>query len=209
MKNSLKNIFGNIDIYLFDQLLKGTFDHCEKILDAGCGYGKNLPYFLQNGFQTYGIDSDMQAIESVIEMAQYLNSNLNRENFKVAQVEQLPFKDAMFDVVISSAVLHFAKNKHHFEEMLLSMWRVLKPDGFLFVRLASNIGIENKIIEIDSGRYLLPDGSERYLVSEQEIINYTNKLHGVLWEPIKTTNVKNLRCMTTWCLQKSKNTFNY
>jgi hypothetical protein len=105
-------------------------------------------------------------------------------------------------LVISSAVLHFAADEKHFEAMLTSMWRVLKPGGYLFARLASDIGIEKHVRPLGNGRYFLPDGSERFLVNEQMLLNYTAKLNGNLFEPIKTTNVQNLRCMTTWCLQK-------
>jgi len=86
--------------------------------------------------------------------------------------------------------------------MLHSMWRVLKPGGYFFARLASDIGIESLVQNLGNGRYLLPDGSERFLVNEEMLLGYTQMLNGHLHEPIKTTNVQNLRCMTTWCLQK-------
>ncbi|WP_255459103.1 methyltransferase domain-containing protein [Mucilaginibacter lacusdianchii] len=114
----------------------------------------------------------------------------------------MPFNDSSFDLIISSAVLHFAQSKQHFEAMLYATWRALKPGGYLFARLASDIGIENLLQPLGNGRYLLPDGSERYLVNEAQLLYYTKQLNGYLHEPIKTTNVQNLRCMTTWCLQK-------
>lgn len=202
MQQNLQQLYGNIDIYLFDQLLKGRFDNCRKVLDAGCGGGRNLIYFLHNAFDVYGIDPNPQAVMEVCSLAKTLAPGLPLTNFKVATAENLPFEDETFDLVISSAVLHFARNKNHFENMLISMWRVLKPGGYLFARLASDIGIENKVQHIENGRYLLPDGSERFLVNQQVLLDYTNKLTGHLFEPIKTTNVQNLRCMTTWCLQK-------
>lgn len=201
-QNNLQQQFGNIDIYLFDQLLKGRFDNCGKILDAGCGGGRNLVYFLQNGFDVYGIDSNVSAIEAIRELAGQLSPKLSSNNFKIAVAEDLPFEDNAFDLIISSAVLHFAADENHFEAMVTSMWRVLKPGGYLFARLASDIGIENLVQSFGNRRYLLPDGSERFLVNEKMLIDYTWKLKGKLFEPIKTTNVQNLRCMTTWCLQK-------
>ncbi|MCR8558366.1 class I SAM-dependent methyltransferase [Mucilaginibacter sp. BJC16-A38] len=202
MQQNLQQLYGNIDIYLFDQLLKGRFDNCHKILDAGCGGGRNLIYFLRNGFDVYGIDPNPQAVEAVKALATALAPNLSLTNFKTAAAEDLPFNDEAFDLVISSAVLHFANNEDHFEAMLTSMWKVLKPGGYLFARLASDIGIEDKVKHIENRRYLLPDGSVRFLVNEQMLLNYTQNLKGQLFEPIKTTNVQNLRCMTTWCLQK-------
>jgi len=203
MQDNLKQLYGNIDIYLFDQLLKGTYDNCRKVLDAGCGSGRNLIYFLGNGYEVYGIDPNPAAIETVKILSQNLSPANALDNFQVAAAEDLPFDSDYFDLVISSAVLHFANNKEHFERMLRSMWRVLKPGGYLFSRLASDIGIESLVRSLGNGRYLLPDGSERFLVNEKLLLDYTESLDGHLHEPIKTTNVQNLRCMTTWCLQKS------
>jgi tellurite methyltransferase len=202
MKNNLQEAFGNIDIYLFDQLLKGRFDSCKTILDAGCGHGRNLVYFLQHNFEVFGIDQDAGAIEEVRRLSTRLAPAIPKTNFMVSKVEDISFADSSFDVIISSAVLHFAKDRDHFDSMLKSMWRVLRPGGFLFARLASDIGIEHLVRSLGQGRYLLPDGSERFLVNEQILLNCTRELNGDLYEHIKTTNVQNYRCMTTWCLQK-------
>lgn len=202
MQQNLQQLYGNIDIYLFDQLLKGRFDNCHKVLDAGCGGGRNLVYFLRNGFDVYGIDPNPNAVEAVKQLAKDLAPVLPSTNFTVAATEDLSFDEADFDLVISSAVLHFAADKNHFDSMLKSMWRVLKPGGYLFARLASDIGIETLVQSRGNGRYLLPDGSERFLVNQQMLLDYTENLSARLFEPIKTTNVQNLRSMTTWCLQK-------
>ena len=200
--NNLQQLYGNIDIYLFDQLLKGQYDNCHKVLDVGCGGGRNLFYFLQNGFNVYGVDPNPDAIEAVKQLSASLAPNNPIQNFAVAPAEDMPFEDAGFDLIICSAVLHFAQSHEHFDHMLHSIWRVLKPGGYFFVRLASDIGIEHLLHSTGNGRYLLPDGSERFLVNEQTLLHYTQKLNGQLHEPIKTTNVQNLRCMTTWCMQK-------
>jgi tellurite methyltransferase len=202
MQNNLQQLYGNIDIYLFDQLLKGRFDGCRKMLDVGCGGGRNLIYFLQNGYDVYAADPNPDAVIHVKDIAKQLAPSLPQENFLVALAEDLPFEDNAFDLVISSAVLHFANDSNHFDAMLRSMWRVLKPGGYLFARLASDIGIESLVTHLGNSRYALPDGSERFLVNEQILLEYTHELGGKLFEPIKTTNVQNLRCMTTWCVQK-------
>ncbi|ACU61724.1 class I SAM-dependent methyltransferase [Chitinophaga pinensis] len=202
MQAELQQLYGNIDIYLFDQLLKGTYDKCKSVLDAGCGGGRNLIYFLKNGYDVYGIDPNPNAVEAVRQLSATLSHTNATENFVVASAENLPFEDNTFDLIISSAVLHFAQDPAHFQDMIYSMWRVLKPGGYLFARLASDIGIETQVQDLGNGRYLLPDGSERFLVSQQLLLQYTERLNARLHEPIKTTNVQNLRCMTTWCLQK-------
>ncbi|WCT14505.1 class I SAM-dependent methyltransferase [Mucilaginibacter jinjuensis] len=201
MQNTLLQTYGNIDIYLFDQLLKGRYDNAEKVLDVGCGSGRNLFYFLRNGYEVFGIDPNPAAIETVKQLSAALAPDNLLSNFIVSTAEDLPYNDAEFDLIICNAVLHFAKDEQHFESMLRSIFRVLKPGGYFFARLASDIGIETLVKPLGNHRYLLRDGSERYLVDEQRLLKYTDEL-GVLYEPLKTTNVQNMRAMTTWCVQK-------
>jgi len=199
---NVRELFGDIDIYLFDQILKDRFDGDMRILDAGCGGGRNLVYFLRNDCQVFAVDQNPQAIEQVRLLAKTLRPNLSPDNFQISSVEKMPFQDEQFDRVISSAVLHFAENEQHFGQMFHEMWRVLKPEGIFFARLASSIGIEKLIESTGGGRYLLPDGSERFLVDEKFLTSTTKQFGGIWLEPLKTTNVQNLRCMTTWVLLK-------
>ncbi|MGQ0761343.1 MAG: class I SAM-dependent methyltransferase [Acidobacteriota bacterium] len=194
--------FGNIDIYLFDQLLKGRITPPMSLLDAGCGDGRNLIYFLRHGFDVWAVDSNPQPIQQVQMLASKIAPNLPSENFLSADVGEMPFPDGRFDLVISSAVLHFANDQQHFDGMLDEMWRVLKPGGMLFARLASSIGIEELIKPTVTGRYLLPDGTERFLVDEEMLAAASERLKATRVEPLKTTNVENLRCMTTWVVKK-------
>lgn len=200
---NVRELFGDIDIYLFDQILKGRFNINTSILDAGCGGGRNLIYFLRTGYEVFGVDQNPEAVEQTRALANALSPNLPNSNFQVAAVEKIPFPDTLFDAVISSAVLHFAENERHFYRMLEEMWRVLKSGGLFFARLASTIGIEDKIQLIEGRRYLLPDGSERFLVDEKLLKEAANQVGSIQIEPLKTTNVENLRCMTTWVLLKN------
>ena len=197
MKTEIDKLFGNIDIYLFDQIAKGRFDHCHSILDAGCGNGRNLHYFSKKWSDLYGVDQSEQAIEKCKR-----SLSINPDHLSVAKIENLPYQAEQFDAVICCAVLHFADNNQHFKSMINELWRVLKPQGMLFVRLASSIGIEDRIKPLGNNKYVLPDKSTRYLVSEQQLLNMTKELNAELLDSIKTTNVQNLRCMTTWVIKK-------
>jgi SAM-dependent methyltransferase len=197
-----RELFGDIDIYLFDQLLKGRITQDKRILDAGCGNGRNLIYFLRSGYEVYAVDRSEPAVLEVRKLAAKLAPGWSDEQARIESVEKMSFANDSFDVVISNAVLHFAENEASFQQMVHELWRVLRPGGLLFVRLASSIGIEDKVIPLDNGRFKLPDGSERFLVDEERLMKTTEKLQGLLLEPLKTVNVANQRCMTTWCLKK-------
>src|SRR6478672_4511806 len=112
---TLQEQFGQIDIYLFDQLLKGRITPGMRILDAGCGSGRNLVYFLREGFEVFAADSDPQAVENVRSLARMFAPALPASNFRVEPVEMLSFDDACADVVVSNTVLHFAASDPHFE----------------------------------------------------------------------------------------------
>jgi tellurite methyltransferase len=199
---NLQEQFGDIDIYLFDQLLKGRITPEMRILDAGCGTGRNLIYFLRNGYEVYAVDRSEEAISNVQALARKLATKWSNEQARVEAVDKMSFETDSFDFVISNAVLHFADNIEHFHQMVNELWRVLKPNGILFIRLASSIGIEDKIKPVENKRYILPDGSTRFLVDEKMLVNKTAELKGSLVEPIKTVNVAGQRCMSTWCLYK-------
>lgn len=202
MTNDLQVEFGQIDIYLFDQLLRGRIQSGMRILDAGCGGGRNLVYLLRHGYDVFATDADAGAIQSVRAMAAALAPGLPETNFRVEPVEQMTFPDAFADAVLSSAVLHFARDNAQFTAIVQSMWRVLKPGGMLFCRLASTIGMEGRVRRLRDRRFLLPDGSERYLVDEAILLDLTRQLGGALLDPLKTTIVQDQRCMTTWVVRK-------
>jgi len=196
--------FGQIDIYLFDQLLRGRLRPGMRVFDAGCGHGRNLVYLLQNGFEVFASDEDSTSVARVQRLAATLAPALPPENFRVEPVEHSTFTEAFADVVLSSAVLHFARDDEQFLAMLHEMWRLLKPGGMLWCRLASSIGIEGRVRAIRGRWCSLPDGSERYLVDEPMLVELTRSLGGRLLDPIKTTVVQDQRAMTTWALEKLK-----
>ena len=200
--DDIQRQFGPIDIYLFDQLLRGRVAPGMRVLDAGCGSGRNLVYLLREGYELRGADSDPRAVTEVRRLAAALAPQLPEENFRVESVEEMSFADGCADVVLSSAVLHFARDDARFQAMVRGTWRVLKAGGLLFCRLASTIGMEGRFQCLGGRRFRLLDGSERYLVDEAMLMALTEDLGGELLDPLKTTVVQNQRSMTTWVVRK-------
>src|SRR5579864_8875824 len=104
----LQEQFGDIDIYLFDQILRGRIAPGMRVFDAGCGSGRNLVYFLREGYEVFGVDSNPQAIAATRHLAASLAPDLPQDNFRMEAVESTSLPADFADVVLSSAVLHFA-----------------------------------------------------------------------------------------------------
>jgi len=199
---ALLEILGGADIYLLDQLMKGRLGPERRILDAGCGGGRNIEPFLRLGFDVWAVDMSPRATSQTWRLARDVGSSRPRGWISRQAVEAMGFGDGLFEVVISNAVLHFARERRHWESMLLEMWRVLAPGGLFFARLATSIGIESEIEPLGDGRYRLPGGQEFFLVDRDLLVAWTERLGAKAIEPIKTTVVDSLRAMTTWCLIK-------
>lgn len=200
----LRDHLGDIDIYLLDQLLKERLVPGMCVLDAGCGSGRNLVWFLRSGYEVFGVDENPAAVEEVRRLAGSLAPGLPPESFQVADLAALPFPEARFDAVLCSAVLHFARDEAHFDRMLAELWRVLRPGGLFFARLATTIGMEERVQPLDGRWFLLPDGTRRFLASEEMLRNAAGRLGASWLDPLKTTLVEDLRAMTTWVLRKPR-----
>jgi tellurite methyltransferase len=197
MNNNVELLLGQTDIYLVDQFMKGRYKPGECILDAGCGGGRNMHWFLQNHFNITGIDENENTIEQLKE--KYRDAGVY---FKVAPLYDSGFADNSFHHIICSAVLHFAKSTAEFISMFAELVRILKPGGSLFIRMASDIGIEDKVELIADGVYQVPDGSTRFLLNRQLLADCMQQNNLSFAEPVKTTNVDDVRCMSTLVLLK-------
>ncbi|MHB8798397.1 MAG: class I SAM-dependent methyltransferase [Thermoanaerobaculia bacterium] len=202
MTTDLGALFGSIDVYLFDQLLRGRISPGMRVLDAGCGRGRNLVFFFREGYEVRALDPDPAAVEATRSLARRLAPAIAETNVRREPVEDSTFPEACADVVISSAVLHFAPDEVRFLAMLRGTWRLLAPGGLLFCRLASSIGIEGLVRPLGGRRFALPDGTDRFLVDEAFLLEWSTELGGRLLDPLKTTVVQGQRAMTTWVVRK-------
>lgn len=202
MALTVQEQFGQIDIYVFDQILRGNIAAGMRVLDAGCGYGRNLVHLLREGCEVFAVDADAEGVEHVRQLSASLGTGLPAENFVVGPIEQMRFPDGFADVVICNSVLHFARDDEHFRALLTELWRVLRPGGMLFCRLGSRIGMDFK--RVRGNIFVVGDGSKWFLVDEKMLLSLTEELNAVLVDPLKTTIVQDYRCMTTWVLRKRR-----
>lgn len=195
MSKPLEVLHG-IDIYLLDQIMKDRLRYGMRILDAGCGYGRNVHWLLGLNYDVHAIDVNPEGVNS-------LRSNYSgkKKDFQVVKIENYKPEES-FDFIICNAVLHFADGHAHFEAMFRQLVRSLEADGTLFIRMTSNIGLEDKLGDGEDGVYALPDGSVRYLLTRAMVDELIHRYTLKLLEPVKTVFVDGLRSMTTLVFSK-------
>lgn len=191
------NTIRTVDIYLLDQVFKSRIHRGQRILDAGCGGGRNLKFLLEQNFDVIGIDPIDGCIDS---LKQTFPDQVER--FILSDIEQFNDQEG-FDVIICNAVLHFAKNHAHFDVLMKKLVSLLRNHGVMFIRMTSDIGITDKLGEGEDGVYRIPDGSRRYLLTREKVDALMNVYNLKLLEPVKTVNVDEMRYMTTLVLIKN------
>lgn len=133
----------------------------EKVLDAGCGNGRHVVFFAEQGYDVSGVDISGQAIN----VAQvWLAQKKLKADLKVNDIEKLPYQNKYFDMVLSCEMLDhvpFSKAK----EIVQEIKRVLKPKGYFFLSLrsteSSECGQGEKIAE---NTFILQEGYEKGLM---------------------------------------------
>ena len=97
-----------------------------KLLEAGCGNGKNLEYFQKHNINSYGIDFSKKLLDIC------KSKNLN---VKYGDIRNIPYPDNYFDCVISPAVVHHLKSEKDRIKSINEMIRVCKPNCKIIISI--------------------------------------------------------------------------
>lgn len=186
----------NTDIYLIDQIFKGRYQNDDSVLFAGCGTGRNMAWFYNQNFNISAVDKNDETLAVVKETYPNISSIVK------GNLNGLHYKNENFNHIICSAVLHFAESEKEFDVWFKELIRVLKPEGSLFIRMTTNIGVQQTIKEIGKGIYYLKDETNRFLITRKKLEKLLLQFNLELIEPFKTTVVEDLRSMATIVLKK-------
>lgn len=131
--------FANTDLDVIDQLLKRRIPAESKILDAGCGEGRNLTYFIKNEYPVWAIDSDPLAVKYCQYYGKSIRPEFNSENILTDSIEEMLFPSSFFDVVFCINVIHAIPDNNLALLMLKKLSQVLKPGGYLLLKYKLDI----------------------------------------------------------------------
>ena len=198
----LNSELGNIDLFLLDQLLKGRVSENDRILDAGCGEGRNLLYFLRNNYKVHAVDPNPSAIKMVQMHARTLGSTIPATNFLCTTIEESPYEAGYFDVVFCFSLLHHSTSAADFHNKVRSLLGMLKDKGTLLLKMEALKGVEDGVVQLESGLFNLPDGSSRYLMTNSDIKWITAECGMKQLEPVKIEMIENQRSYGYLVLQK-------
>lgn len=130
----------------------------DKILDLGCGPGRDAKVFVEAGMQVVGVDLSEKMIEAA-------KKRVPKADFRVMNILNLDFTDDYFEGIWASAIfIHIPKSD--IGKALKESYRVLKQDGIIYISLKKG---EGEGLEPDE-RY---GGVEKYwsFFTEEEIFN--------------------------------------
>ncbi len=117
------------NMYLKDHLPTG------RVLDYGCGSGNNSIFFIEKGYDTYGVDVAEAALDHIKENLKSRGLDVNyAEKFQVISPDTttLPFRDNLFDFILSNQVLYYLASEEHIRKVCKELWRCLRPGGIVF-----------------------------------------------------------------------------
>jgi ubiquinone/menaquinone biosynthesis C-methylase UbiE len=101
----------------------------KKVLEIGVGLGADHELFARAGAVLTGLDITSRAIEHTKKRFEKIGLV---SNIQVGDAENLPFPDAMFDIVYSYGVIHHSPDT---AKCAAEIWRVLKPGGIAKVMI--------------------------------------------------------------------------
>ncbi len=115
-----------------------------KILDAGCGNGRNLLYLKNLGYDVFGVDSS----EFIIKKLKKKYPKL-RNKFTISKLSELVYPENYFDVILCDAALYYC-DLEEFKKNIFELKRVLKKKGIIRIYTLSNKNFNSKKLKSHS-----------------------------------------------------------
>ncbi|MEM6735448.1 MAG: methyltransferase domain-containing protein [Bacteroidota bacterium] len=192
----INNYFGDMDLFLIDAILKGKIPQEGKVLDIGCGEGRNGIFFINEEYEYLGIDQNASRISLIDYLSKSSKTAIAR--FQVGRMQEIDLSEE-FDVIICSRILHFAENEQDFQLIWRNIVQHLNTQGVLYFSMDSAM-IGQEVKAKGNGKYEFQDGHISYALNPS-LYEYMLKGFSEL-EYLKTVIYNNKRINSFGLLRK-------
>ena len=148
-----------------------------KVVDLGCGAGRYTIWLAQSGYDVYACDASEGMLNKTKEGLEKIGYQDMEQKILKSRLEDLPFEDEMFDIVLTNGVIHNAFTCKEYKQCLEECVRVLKTDGVLYLSVFTSDTVDNKLEKVEEHVYLTPDGLRMILFNKEEIIQMLSDLN--------------------------------
>ena len=124
-----------------------------RVLDLGCGGGRNTELLLKMGFNSWACDLHKEMVAASKQRISKLFGEKNANKIVLASMLNLPFRSGYFDVVVSSGVYHNTRSIGEFQKAIRETSRVLKTGGFLCLNVFYKGRLPRDFKKIKSKKY--------------------------------------------------------
>ncbi|MCE9628722.1 MAG: class I SAM-dependent methyltransferase [Candidatus Vogelbacteria bacterium] len=171
--------------YWKDFLVEIENKKIKKVLDLGCGAGRNTEMIWSLGFNVYGVDLHEDMVSTTMTRMKTLAPEINW-SLRIVQTDMtsLPYMDGSFDVVLSNGVYHNVSSVEDLEIAIQESARVLSNNGFLCINIFTSKYIDHNTLEKESSNHLYTtkEGLDMILISSEELIAICDKYNLKLQE---------------------------
>ena len=178
-----------------------------RVLDLGVGGGRHIKLLCELGFDAYGFDVSMTGLRYTRE---WLRKNSWKAGLVRASMVTLPFKDELFDAVISVGVLHYG-DRRDLQQAIQEVHRVLKLGGKTFVALKTIADYRfGKGEEIEPDTFIMKIhetneyGTIHHFLSEKAVFEHFSLFSGTELEKIEITFDQRRSVNSDWLITAEK-----
>lgn len=123
------------------RILKGNYPNLKidknykdkKVMDLGCGCGRNMIFLYSLGFDIFGVDLTQDIIDKTAENLK--KQNVKNFDLRIGRSDNLPFREDELDYIVSWGTSFYIGESLNFDKYILEFTRTLKKDGCLIMDL--------------------------------------------------------------------------
>jgi SAM-dependent methyltransferase len=143
-----------------------------RLLDIGCGAGRNAIPLAGQGWSVTGVDLSWPMLRAATERAR-LEVSSGAPRFVLAPMEQLPVHSGSVDFIVAHGIWNLARSTAQFREAVQEAARVAKPGAMLFVFTFSRATLAADVLPVEDESFVFTQfsGAPQCFVTGQELID--------------------------------------